>query len=259
MSTIKILRVLCKFIVPSSCFLFRISYSRCCCFFCHFIDIEPGIDEKGAAKVLEESVTSVIPPGNVCVFTVAHNAFIGLECTELTCYDVIIVTKELPHFAGIDFKNVLNAVGCPTPIVLLVDENDPITDYDIHHLGFFCPLKKPFSMATLCSVLQRVITRQISSSSSSSQPPPFDGTSSYGTSAGGASGGSYSNPPPPSQYYQEQQLQIQPYNNSHSQSTYADQHLQSYAPLVVHPSSNGSHSHSIMQLPPQVHHHTFQL
>ena len=120
-------------------------------FLCHFTDIEPGIDEKGAASILEQTVASATPPGCVCVFTVAHNAFIGLECTELTCYDVIIVTKDLLHFNAIDFKNVLKAVGCPTPIVLMVEEHDPITDHDILQEGFFCPLKKPFSMDTLFS------------------------------------------------------------------------------------------------------------
>lgn len=222
------------FMYVSNCFLlllvffFRISYFFLYCLFFHFVDIEPGIDEKGAARVLEEAITSVIPKDSVCVFTVAHNAFIGLECTELTCYDVIIVTKELPHFAAIDFKNVLNSVGSPTPIVLLIDENDPISDYDVHHLGFFCPLKKPFSMDTLCSVLQRVITRHISSSSNR---PPF-GSASAGGACVGSSSSTYSHP-------QQQQQQIEPYNNTQ------------------HSSSNRSHSQTTMQLPPQAYHHIF--
>ena len=197
--------------------------------FCHFSDIEPGVDEKGAARILEQSVAPATPAGCVCVFTVAHNAFIGLECTELTCFDVIIVTKEMPHFAAIDFKNVLKAVNCPTPIVLLVEEHDPITEHDIHQLGYFSLLKKPFCMDALCWLLQRVITRHMSSS-----PPPaqFGGSSSSDDANAGGAGGSYTstysnnNPnPPPSQ------LQLQPYDSSQSQSTHADQQLVPYPPF----------------------------
>ena len=65
-----------------------------------------------------------------CAFTVVPNAFIGLECSEHTSYDLIIAKKDMQHLGATDMMNVLHAVGSPTPIVLLLDEQDNTYDFD---------------------------------------------------------------------------------------------------------------------------------
>lgn len=111
-----------------------------------------------------------------CVFTVVSNAFIGLECSEHTCYDFIIVKKDMQHLGAIDMLNVLKAVGCPTPLVVLLDEHDNCSDYDSNALGFFAALRKPLSTKILCTLLEAIVNRYTaapSSSGTSAHPSSF--------------------------------------------------------------------------------------
>jgi DNA-binding response OmpR family regulator len=131
------------------------------------------VDEKGGARMLEQSTENT---NYSCVFTVVSNAFIGLECSEHTCYDFIIVRKDMQHLGAIDMLNVLKAVGCPTPLVVLLDEHDNCSDYDSNALGFFAALRKPLSTKILCTLIEAIVNRYTAALSSS-------GSSSHSSSS----------------------------------------------------------------------------
>jgi DNA-binding response OmpR family regulator len=94
-----------------------------------------------------------------CAFTVVPNAFIALECSEYTCYDLIIAKKDMQHLGARDMLNVLHAVGSPTPVVLLLDEHDNSVDHDAQTVGFFSVLRKPLSTRVLCNLIETIMNR----------------------------------------------------------------------------------------------------
>lgn len=149
------------------------------------IDIEPNVDEKRASHMLEDCLASSTPAGLLCVFTVVGNGFIGLECTEHTCFDVLIVTKDMPHLGAIDFKNVLRAVGCPTPIIVLLDEDDRLEESEVTQLGFFCALRKPFNTQKLCTAMGQVMNRHIDEGFSSAASGAHEASVSAGVGVDG--------------------------------------------------------------------------
>jgi CheY-like chemotaxis protein len=122
--------------------------------------VEPGVDEKEASKVLEKCTEGL---DECCFsFTVVPNAFLGLECTEHTSYDIIIIQASLPQINAVHFLNILKTVGAQTPVVLLVDltiadEWIDIQDKDAKELGFTAILRKPFSTNHLCNLIKSVI------------------------------------------------------------------------------------------------------
>jgi len=87
----------------------------------------------------------------VCVFTVVNNAFGALECTEHTCYDAIVIEKNLPSHGidSLDFVNVLRNVGALTPIILLYEEGTDVGDIS----KYCCALRKPFTANSLCEAI----------------------------------------------------------------------------------------------------------
>lgn len=122
--------------------------------------IEPDVDEKEGSRVLEKSTESL---EEYCFsFTVVPNGFIGLECTEHTCYDLVIVKSSMQQIGAIEFLNILRTVGAPTPIVLLVDltisdEWSDIEESRAKELGFAAILRKPFSAGHLCTLLKNIL------------------------------------------------------------------------------------------------------
>ena len=115
--------------------------------------------------MLEQSTEQTIYS---CAFTVVPNAFIGLECSEYTCYDLIIAKREMQHLAAADMLSVLRAVGSMTPIVLLIDEKDDTDDRKAQSLGFFSVLRKPLSTRVLCNLIETIISRSEDISGSNS-------------------------------------------------------------------------------------------
>ncbi len=71
--------------------------------------------------MLEDSTAHL---AHTCVFTVVPNAFIALECTEHTCYHLIIATKNLIDLHAIDMMKILDAVGATTPVVVLIERGE---------------------------------------------------------------------------------------------------------------------------------------
>lgn len=122
--------------------------------------IEPGVDEKEGSRVLEKCTDQL---DEYCVsFTVVPNCFVGLECTEHTCFDLIIVQSSIPQIKALEFLNILRAVGAPTPVVLLVDlaivdEWCDIQESGAKDLGFTAILRKPFSTNHLCTLLKNLL------------------------------------------------------------------------------------------------------
>ncbi len=122
------------------------------------LDIEKDIDEKGAARVLEDSTQSL--PALTCIFTVVPNAFLGLEATETTCFDLIIVRKDLPHLNAFHFLKILRNVGAPVELILLVEANDPIDENQALSAGFFGLLRKEYQALHLCNIITNVVSKQ---------------------------------------------------------------------------------------------------
>lgn len=126
--------------------------------------IEPGVDEKEASRVLEKCTDGLDEYS--FSFTVVPNGFLGLECTEHTCYDIIIIQSSLPQINAVQFLQILRKVGAETPVVLLIDltvadEWIDIQDNDAKDLGFTAILRKPFSTNHLCMLIKSVIEGNI--------------------------------------------------------------------------------------------------
>jgi CheY-like chemotaxis protein len=122
--------------------------------------IEPGVDEKEGSRVLEKCTESL---DEYCFsFTVVPNGFVGLECTEHTCFDLIIVQSSMPQIRALEFLHILRTVGAPTSVVLLVDltitdEWCDIEESRAKELGFTAILRKPFSTNHLCTLLKNIL------------------------------------------------------------------------------------------------------
>ena len=107
--------------------------------------------ERSASELLE---TAVIPffhsLNSICVFTVVSNIQTGLEFTEHTCYDVILINHDLSQ--GIDavqFGRIFRNIGAQTPIILVKEEvSSDLLEADGGSL-FCCLLQKPFSARVL--------------------------------------------------------------------------------------------------------------
>ena len=119
-----------------------------------YVDIEKDVDEKGAARVLEQSTLAI---SNLsCVFTVVPNAFTGLEFSESTCFDLIFVSKELQHLTAFDFLRILRNVGSPVDVVLLIESHDSMTEEMARANGFCTLLKKEYQTIQLCNIISDV-------------------------------------------------------------------------------------------------------
>ena len=109
--------------------------------------------------------------GLMCTFTVVSNCFIGLECTEHTCYDLMIAKKETSRklqfqqdLSVFDMLKVLRNVGVDTPIILLFDSTDkPDTlskcsemesNMNDNYPSFCCAISKPFSSNDLATSIK---------------------------------------------------------------------------------------------------------
>lgn len=91
----------------------------------------------------------------VCVFTVVSNAFIGLECTEHTFYDLIMIKNNLPHLQAIDMMKIIHMVGSRTPFILLVDLREVVNYTELTTSSlFFDILRKPYSVQDLCTTIK---------------------------------------------------------------------------------------------------------
>ena len=119
-----------------------------------YVDIEKDVDEKGAARVLEQSTLAI---SNLsCVFTIVPNAFTGLEFSESTCFDLIFVSKELQHLTAFDFLRILRNVGSPVDVVLLIESHDSMTEEMARANGFCTLLKKEYQTIQLCNIISDV-------------------------------------------------------------------------------------------------------
>lgn len=84
-------------------------------------DIEAYTDESDCCKVLEKFTNPIfVKNGFVCVFTVVANASLGLEFTEHTCYDIILISQDLAcGISAEDFVHRFRSIGVLTPIILV--------------------------------------------------------------------------------------------------------------------------------------------
>ena len=132
--------------------------------------VEPGLDSKSTAAILENS-TSLL--NLQCCFTVVPNAFIGLECTEHTNFDIIFVQYNLENFGAVDMLRVLRVAGVLTPVILLTAVDEGATDENVLTLGFDGVLRKPFSPRALCNLISAVLETDNFYSNASVNAPAF--------------------------------------------------------------------------------------
>jgi CheY-like chemotaxis protein len=118
-------------------------------------DIEKDVDEKRAARILEKSTEGI--RNSVCVFTVVPNAFVGLEYSETTCFDIIFVQKDLESLNGYQMLQVLRNVGAPMPIILVTKHDDPTTDEQAKSAGFYCVLQKEYQIVELRRIITSIL------------------------------------------------------------------------------------------------------
>ena len=99
--------------------------------------------------MLESStIPSFLKQGLICIFTVVPNIYFGLQCTEHTCYDIILISHDLKYSNAIHFARSLRNIGVQTPIILV--QNDLSLHVMHEHGAMFCSLlQKPFSANTL--------------------------------------------------------------------------------------------------------------
>jgi len=114
--------------------------------------IDSAVNCIAASAFLEEATAQLLQTFSlVCVFTVVNNAFAAIECTEHTCFDAIVIEKNLPSHGidSLDFVRVLRNVGALTPIILLYENDTDVADT----AHFCCALQKPFSANSLCEAI----------------------------------------------------------------------------------------------------------
>ena len=127
--------------------------------------------------MLESASLSLVSLGLMCSFTVVSNCFIGLECTEHTCYDLIIAKKETNRklqcqqdLSVFDMLKVLRNVGVDIPIILLFDASDKSdtlskclemeASMEENCLSFCCAISKPFSSNDLATSIKLALGTQ---------------------------------------------------------------------------------------------------
>ena len=80
----------------------------------------------------------------ICVFTAVPSIVIGLECTEHTCYDIILINHDWENTNAIEFVRILRNLGVQTPLIMVHSDLCPQCMHEYH--AIFCSfLQKPFS------------------------------------------------------------------------------------------------------------------
>ena len=128
-------------------------------FFFFFADIEAEVDERKGGEMLESKTSALfLEHGLMCIFTVVSNIFIGLECTEHTCYDVILINHNMKHgINAFEFLRILRTAGALTPVILVYDTTTSSILSQQSKDDFSCLLEKPFSAATICAAILNAI------------------------------------------------------------------------------------------------------
>mmetsp|Transcript_12314 Transcript_12314/g.16911 ORF Transcript_12314/g.16911 Transcript_12314/m.16911 type:complete len:213 (+) Transcript_12314:86-724(+) len=124
--------------------------------------IDREMDEKPSARLLEESMSSLI--GVHFAFTVVSNPFIGLECTEHTEFDAIFISSfKYADINGWDFGKILRNIGSEVPIIL-VEQHDEESSFPssvdqskTFGFHFFSVLQKPYTHEVLADSLRAAI------------------------------------------------------------------------------------------------------
>ena len=112
--------------------------------------VEHGLDPRQSASFLEMSTMRHIT-NRTFAYTVVLDGFSALECTEHTLFDVIMVHKDLPHMSGVEVMRILRSAGNHTPVVLVVNEADVVSDEEALYAGFSGVLRKPYTSLQLCT------------------------------------------------------------------------------------------------------------
>jgi CheY-like chemotaxis protein len=112
--------------------------------------VEHDLDPRQSASFLEMSTMRHIT-NRTFAYIVVLDGFSALECTEHTIFDVIMVHKDLPHMAGVEVLRILRSAGNHTPVILVVNEADGVSDEEAMYAGFSGVLRKPYTSLQLCT------------------------------------------------------------------------------------------------------------
>ena len=150
-------------------FFFHMILPSTCPIYPYYKDVERGIDEKAAAKVLERSVAPLKP--KICVFTVVQNCFAGLEAIQHTDYDCVIVQKDLTGLNIAGMLKVVRALGNNVPFIHMIPIVLPSEDAEeassllsedaqrkeARRMDYSDILVQPYSPTTLCNTITAAI------------------------------------------------------------------------------------------------------
>ena len=89
----------------------------------------------------------------LCTFNVVRNAFVGLDFTESTSYDIIFISNDISGLDARKFTQILRNVGAPMDIVLITNAFDSCTLQDANKDGFKYMLKRKFTQIDVCDIV----------------------------------------------------------------------------------------------------------
>lgn len=123
--------------------------------------MQNNVDEKLLSNILEQSTNDVFKRrACVCSFTVVANAFLGLESTQFTYYDLILCNEDLQHLKSSHVLQILRKVGAITPIVEVIKKENPRVEKDSIDSGFFGILRTPFTNVDICNLIVRCLDKE---------------------------------------------------------------------------------------------------
>lgn len=91
--------------------------------------------------------------GIFCTFNVVRNAFVALDVTESTSYDLIFISNDIRGLEAKRFTQILRNVGAPMDIVLITNPFDSCTAEDANKDGFSYLLKRKFTHIDVCNII----------------------------------------------------------------------------------------------------------
>lgn len=120
--------------------------------------VQPGLDSRSAAEVLEKTLKFGIPSITFCV-VVTSNAFKAVEYCEDISFDVFFLHRDLPSLSAVELMRIFRMAGNKKPIFLLqepVDEQTKaISARDLSN--FAGTILLPYSVEVICQSLRSVL------------------------------------------------------------------------------------------------------
>ena len=89
-----------------------------------------------------------------------HTAYYGAaglpDGVQKRCFDAVIAGDHMPGFTGQEFAKFCRITWPDTPLILLIEDRNPLTDYADEYGAAAC-VPVPYDVAMLLSLLHRVM------------------------------------------------------------------------------------------------------